>query len=65
MERCKREIAAIEEQLRSGHPDIEGLLLALTDWSEELRILKTQRGKPPGANPAAGEDQLGAGHAST
>jgi len=61
MERCRQEIAMIEEQLRAGHPEVEGLLLALIDWSEELRILEAQRKKPPGANPAAGEDQLGAG----
>jgi hypothetical protein len=61
MKRCKREIVAIEEQLRAGHSDVEGLLLALMDWSAELRILEAQRKKPPGASPAAGEDQLYAG----
>lgn len=40
MERCRREIARIEEQLRAGHRDVEGLLLALADWSAELRILE-------------------------
>lgn len=40
MERCRREIAAIEDQLRAGHPDVPGLCLALADWSAELRILR-------------------------
>jgi hypothetical protein len=39
MARCRREIADIEAQIRSGHPDLEGLCLALTDWSGELRLL--------------------------
>lgn len=56
MERCRNEIAAIEHQLRSGHPEVQGLCLALADWSWELRILETERAqkKPPGLNPAAG-----------
>jgi len=29
----------IEEQIRRGHPDLQGLCLALIDWSAELRIL--------------------------
>jgi len=28
--------------LRAGHPDVEGLCLALTDWANELRILEEQ-----------------------
>jgi hypothetical protein len=40
MECCRREIAAIEDQLRAGHPDLQGLCLALADWSAELRILR-------------------------
>ena len=57
MKSCRREIAAIKEQLRAGHPDVHGLCLALADWSEELRIIEAERKKPPGLNPAAGEDQ--------
>jgi len=38
-ERCRREIAECEMLLRSGHPDMEGLCLALSDWSTELRII--------------------------
>jgi hypothetical protein len=33
----------VEEQLRSGHPDIEGLSLALMDWSAELRLIEVER----------------------
>jgi hypothetical protein len=62
MERCWREIAAIEEQLRAGHPDVLGLCLALADWSAELRILEEEQRqrqeKPPGLNPAAGRNDL-------
>jgi hypothetical protein len=42
IERCRREIAAIEAELLTGNPDIQGLCLALSDWHAELRIL--QRG---------------------
>jgi hypothetical protein len=40
MERCRAEIANIEVRLVAGHPDVAGLCLALSDWSEELRILE-------------------------
>ena len=43
MERCRREITEIESLLLAGHPDIEGLTLALHDWSAELRILERKR----------------------
>jgi hypothetical protein len=43
MERCHREIAEIEGQLLGGHPDVEGLCLALSDWSSELRILRNEQ----------------------
>ncbi len=39
VDRCRSEIAHVESQLRDGHPDVEGLVLALADWSQELRIL--------------------------
>jgi len=52
MERCRREIAAIEDELRAGHPDIHGLCLALADWSEELRMIEGEREEPPISNPA-------------
>jgi hypothetical protein len=44
IERCMREIAEIERLLKAGHPDLEGLLRGLVDWSGELRLLKNCRG---------------------
>jgi hypothetical protein len=46
MERCRREIAFIEDQLRAGHPEVHGLCLALADWSEELRIIEAEQEEP-------------------
>ena len=37
---CSSEIAATEALLLAGHPDVEGLCMALVDWSAELRILE-------------------------
>jgi hypothetical protein len=34
----------MESMLRSGHPDVEGLCLALVDWSWELRLLWESQG---------------------
>ena len=42
MERCRREIAAIEAELLAGNPDLAGLCLALSDWHAELRILQDE-----------------------
>jgi hypothetical protein len=63
IEQCQREIAAIEAQLRAGHSDLQGLCLALADWSAELRILLEEREKPPGLNPAAYGQRIGTAHA--
>jgi hypothetical protein len=65
IERCRREIAAIEAELLAGNRDVQGLCLALSDWWAELRILEAdrRREKPPGLNPAAGEKQIGLGQA--
>ena len=63
IDQCRREIAAIEEQLRAGHSDLQGLCLALMDWSTELRIIQAEREKPPGSNPAACGNGLGTAHA--
>ena len=51
----------MESQIRAGHLDIQGLCLALADWSAELSILiaEQRREKPPGLNPAAGRKELG------
>jgi hypothetical protein len=38
IERCRREIAAIEAEILAGNPDIHGFCLALSDWSAELRL---------------------------
>jgi hypothetical protein len=60
IERCRREIAAIEAELLAGNPDVEGLCQALADWWVESRILEGEqrREKPPGLNPAAKGKQL-------
>ena len=43
IERCQREIAAIERLIIAGHPDLAGLCLALSDWSAELGILEDEK----------------------
>ena len=43
IDRCRREVAAIEAELLAGNPDVEGLCLALKDWSAELRILQNEQ----------------------
>jgi hypothetical protein len=40
IERCRREIAEIEVLILAGDPDVQGLCLALSDWSAELRLLE-------------------------
>jgi hypothetical protein len=50
IERCRREIQAIEDLLRGGHPDVAGLCLALSDWSAELRILEGRAWKNESSN---------------
>ena len=36
------EIVGIEALIRAGHADLEGLCMALSDWSEELRLLEAE-----------------------
>ena len=43
IERCRWEIAVIEAELLAGNPDVEGLCLALSDWSAELSILEAEQ----------------------
>ena len=43
MERCWQEIAGIEDQLLAGHPDVEGLCMALMDWHQEMRLLQIEQ----------------------
>ena len=45
IDRCCAEVAEIEALLRAGHPDIQGLCLALVDWSAELRLLEASMDK--------------------
>jgi len=45
IERCQKEIAEIEGLLSSGHHDVEGLCLALADWSAELRLLEDEKSR--------------------
>ena len=47
VDRCRAEIATAETLLRAGHPDVEGLCMALADWSAELRILEAEAEPPP------------------
>jgi hypothetical protein len=47
VDRCRAEIAATESLLLAGHPDVEGLCMALADWSSDLRILEAES-SPPG-----------------
>ena len=48
MERCRREIAAIEAELLAGNPDVQGLCLALSDWWAELRIIQDEERRREG-----------------
>ena len=48
MDRCGREIAAIEAEIRAGNPDLPGLCLALADWFTELRILQNEERRQEG-----------------
>jgi hypothetical protein len=40
IERCQCEIVALEAQILTGHPDLRGLCLALSDWWAKLRLLQ-------------------------
>jgi hypothetical protein len=61
VERCRREIAAIEAEILKGNPDLLGLCQALSDWWVGLRIIEAEQRqeKPPGLNPAAKGKQPG------
>ena len=64
IERCKREIAAVEAEILAGNPDLPGLCLALSDWHAEWRIFEEERRreKPPELSPAAESTQLSSDH---
>jgi hypothetical protein len=59
IQRCQKEIADIERSLRAGHRDLQGLSLALADWSQELRLIQREISfrarKPAAACGRAGE----------
>ena len=54
MERCRQEIAAVETEIRAGNPDLEGLCLALADWSAELRLIQKEAEQEARKPAAAG-----------
>jgi hypothetical protein len=56
IERCHREIAAIEAELLAGNPDVAGLLLAYADWHAEFRILQGEEGQPGSDRTGDAED---------
>jgi hypothetical protein len=57
MNRCRREIAAIEAEIRRGNPDLLGLCMALSDWSEELRIIEAEQRQQKRPRDAEGSPQ--------
>ena len=54
LERCHRESTAIEQLIRAGHPDLQGLCLALADWGREMRLI-LRNAHPGMTKPAADE----------
>jgi hypothetical protein len=54
IERCRREIAAIEAEILAGNPDVQGLCMALSDWWAELRILEAEQRQEKGPPDAEG-----------
>ena len=42
--RARREIAAIKAEIRTGNPDLHGLVRGLVDCSCELRRLEEEQG---------------------
>ncbi len=44
----------IEAALRAGHPDVQGLCLALADWSAESRLIEEELGLKAEKPAAAG-----------
>jgi hypothetical protein len=64
VERCRREIAAIEAEIRRGNPDVQGLCMALLDWWAELRIIEAeqrQEKRPPDAESSPQDREIGGG----
>jgi len=64
LERCRCEIATIEALIRAGHPDLQGLCLALSDWCAELRLIEHEmalKAKLPAAARAGAGRRAGGG----
>jgi hypothetical protein len=59
IERCKREIAAIEAEILAGNPDLPGLCLALSDWHAEWRIFEQEARSPTEVPPHEDSEQTG------
>jgi len=57
MQRCRREIDAVEAELFAGNPDVLGLLLAHADWHAELRILQQEESQHRSSRREHAEDQ--------
>jgi hypothetical protein len=57
MERCRREIAAIEAELLAGNPEVQGLCWALADWWAELRIIEEEQRRAKASRDAEGSPQ--------
>jgi hypothetical protein len=57
MERCRREIEAIEGEILAGNPDVVGLCLALSDWWAELRIIEAESKQEQRPRDAEGSPQ--------
>ncbi len=62
IKRCWQELVAIEAELLAGNTDLHGLLLALSDWSAELRILQNKQrrrveSRRPSGSTGAGASQ--------
>ena len=45
IDRCLNEIATLGAAILTGHPDVEGLCLALSDWLAELRIVQDEKSR--------------------
>jgi DNA modification methylase len=52
IDRCRKEIAQVEELILAGHPDLQGLCLALSDWSAKLRVLQDEVRQREDSQPA-------------
>ena len=57
LERCRREIAAVEAELLAGNPDVAGLCMALSDWHVELRIIEAEQRQEKALRDAEGSPQ--------